>query len=654
MKVKAFLNNYPLQVLSFILAVVFTAIMSHYNWQVAVAQVCFIALISIAGMVRTRLINEKLKRAVKKTANYLDFSQKNSLDGFPFPVIVAEDNGKILWCNDLFYKSVIEDKQLQSDSVEQFIGANLAQLSSTDNYLIEYNEKKYTLYSNKITVKNSTTHMIYFVDDTLLKNIASEHELSRPAVLHIVVDNLEELSQKYKDSEIAVINGGIEKIIESWIAKFPCVMRKISNGKFFIVVEERGLVKMIEERFKVLDEIRAYEYDEKIIGISLSIGASRGSTMLECDNFARQALDMAQSRGGDQVALKTDGNYEFFGGVSSGMEKRTKTKTRIISAALEELLENSENVLVMGHCNSDLDSVGAAVGICSAAQAVGKSAKIVLYREKTLAEPLIKHLEDNGKGELFIEPEQAKSLINKKTLLVIVDTHRAQFLEHKPIYDAVQNVVVIDHHRKTVDYIDKAVIFYNEPIASSAAEMVTEILQYITVKSPIDSVTAEALLAGIMLDTRNFVLRTGVRSFEAAAYLRGRGANTVAVKRLFANSMENYKQRNNIIGNSTTYKNCALAIAPDNIENIRVVASQVADELLNIKGIKSSYVIFRTENSIDISARSMGEMNVQVIMEKLGGGGHQTMAATQLKDITMEEALSKLRDVLDDFFDEND
>lgn len=271
-----------------------------------------------------------------------------------------------------------------------------------------------------------------------------------------------------------------------------------------------------------------------------------------------------------------------------------------------------------------------------------------------MAEPLIKHLEDNGKGELFIEPEQAKSLINKKTLLVIVDTHRAQFLEYKPIYDAVQNVVVIDHHRKTVDYIDKAVIFYNEPIASSAAEMVTEILQYITVKSPIDSVTAEALLAGIMLDTRNFVLRTGVRSFEAAAYLRGRGANTVTVKRLFANSMENYKQRNNIIGNSTTYKNCALAIAPDNIENIRVVASQVADELLNIEGIKSSYVIFRTENSIDISARSMGEMNVQVIMEKLGGGGHQTMAATQLKDITMEEALSKLRDVLDDFFDEND
>ncbi len=654
MKVKTFLNNYPLQVLSFILAVVFTAIMSHYNWQVAVAQVCFIALISIAGMVRTKLINEKLKRAVKKTANYLDFSQKSSLDGFPFPVIVAEDNGKILWCNDLFYKSVIEDKQLQSDNIEQFIGASLAQLLSTDNYLIEYNGKKYTLYSNKITVKNNTTHMIYFVDDTSLKNIASEHELSRPAILHIVVDNLEELSQKYKDSEIAVINGGIEKIIESWTAKFPCIMRKISNGKFFIVVEERGLVKMIEERFKVLDEIRAYEYDEKIIGISLSIGASRGKTMLECDGFARQALDMAQSRGGDQVALKTDGNYEFFGGVSSGMEKRTKTKTRIISAALEELLKNSENVLVMGHCNSDLDCVGAAVGICSAAQSVGKSAKIVLYRKKTMAEPLIKHLEDNGKGELFIEPEQAKSLINKKTLLVIVDTHRAQFLEYKPIYDAVQNVVVIDHHRKTVDYIDKAVIFYNEPIASSAAEMVTEILQYITVKSPIDSVTAEALLAGIMLDTRNFVLRTGVRSFEAAAYLRGRGANTVTVKRLFANSMENYKQRNNIIGNSTTYKNCALAIAPDNIENIRVVASQVADELLNIEGIKSSYVIFRTENSIDISARSMGEMNVQVIMEKLGGGGHQTMAATQLKDITMEEALSKLRDVLDDFFDEND
>ncbi len=383
MRVKAFFTNYPLQILSFIIAVIFTAIMSYYNWQIAVVQAILLVAISFSGIIRTRLVNEKLKRAVKKTASYLDFSQKNALQGFPFPVIVTEDNGKILWCNDLFYKNVIADKQLQTDNIRQFIGKNLSEFLSTGKNITEYNEKKYTLYSNKITAKNNLMYIVYFVEDTLLKNISKEYELSRPAILHIAVDNLDELSQKYRDSEVAVINGGIEKIIESWTAMFPCVMRKISNGKFFVVVEERGLQNMIDERFKVLDEIRAFEYKEKIIGLSLSIGGSRGSNMLECDDSAKQSLDMAQSRGGDQVALKTDGNYEFFGGVSSGFEKRTKTKTRIVAAALEELFKNSENVLVMGHCYSDLDSIGAAVGVCCAAQAVGKPAKIVLYREKT-------------------------------------------------------------------------------------------------------------------------------------------------------------------------------------------------------------------------------------------------------------------------------
>jgi len=652
MKVKTFFMNYPIQITVFIIAMIFTGIMAYYNWQIAVVQVSLILVIAVVAIVRSKSVSDRLKRTVKKTADYLDYSQKNSLDGFPFPVVVAEENGKILWCNELFNAKVIVDEQLQSDDIKQFtLGMELSELLSMGSSSTEYKGKKYTLYLNKITPKNSTMYIIYFVDDTVLKNTAEEYELSRPAILHAVVDNLEEISQNYKDSEVAVINGGIEKIIESWTAQFPCVMRKISNGKSIIIVEERGLQKMIEERFKVLDEIRAFEYEEKIIGITLSIGCGRGNTMLECDESARQSLDMAQSRGGDQVALKTKGNYEFFGGVSSGVEKRTKTKTRIISAALAELLDSSENVIVMGHCYSDLDSIGAAVGVCSAAAAVGKSAKIALYREKTLAESLINHLESKGMGELFVEPEQAKALVNKKTLLVVVDTHRADFLEYRPIYDAVETVVVIDHHRKTVDYIDNAVIFYNEPTASSASEMITEILQYITVRTPLESVAAEALLAGIMLDTRNFVLRTGVRSFEAAAYLRGRGADTVAVKRLFANSMDNYKQRNAIIGNSTTYKNCALAIASEGVQNVRIVSSQVADELLNIEGIKSSYVIFKTGEIINISARSMGEMNVQVIMEKLGGGGHQTMAAAQLKNVTMEDALGRLRSALDDFFD---
>ena len=574
------------------------------------------------------------------------------MEEFPFPISVIDETGKIMWCNELFNTRLISSNYMEDDNIEQFIpGIDLSELSSLDIIVTEYNGKKFTIYPSKINSDNCELFCLFFVDDTVLKNTAEEYELSKPTVLHVVIDNIEEVSQNYKDSEVAVINGGLERIIESWIAKFPCIMRKVGNGKFFIVAEERGLQEMIEERFKVLDEIRSFLYADKIIGVTLSMGVGRGNSMLECDESARQSLDMAQSRGGDQVAIKTKGSYEFFGGISSGVQKRTSTKTRIIASALAELLDSCENVLVMGHCYSDLDSIGAAVGIYSAATTAGKSAKVVLYREKTLADSIIKHIEDRGMGDIFVEPEQAMELITKKTLLVVVDTHRADFLEYRPIYDAIDTVVVIDHHRKTVDYIDNAVIFYNEPAASSASEMVTEILQYITTKTPLAQTPAEALLAGIMLDTRNFVLRTGVRSFEAAAFLRGRGADTLTVKQLFANSMDNYKQRNAIIANSTKYKNCALAIAPDGIEDIRIVASQVADELLNISGIKSSYVLFRSSDGVNISARSMGEMNVQVIMEKLGGGGHQTMSAAQLKGATMEEAFAKLKEALDIFFE---
>lgn len=652
MKIKNFFANYPLQITATLLAIVFTGFMAYYNLIIAIAQSILIFAIVIVSVVIERVVSERLKQNVKNTAKYLDFSQKESLEGFPFPVVVVDESGKINWNNELFSEKIIGDNFLQNDNIEQFIpGIKLSELSTMDTVNIEFNSRKFTAFNSKIKSGTSEIYCFYFIDDTSLKNTADEFELSRPTVLHAVLDNLEDIYQNYKNSEVAVITGGIERIIESWTSKFPCVLRKIANGKFFIISEERGLESMMEERFKLLDEIRSFSYAEKQIGATISIGVGRGASMQECDESARQALEMAQSRGGDQVAIKTKGNYEFFGGISSGKEKRTNTKTRIIASAIAELIEGSENVLVMGHCYSDLDSIGASVGICSAATAMGKPAKIILYREKTVADSLINHLEERGMGELFIEPEQALELIHKKTLLVVVDTHRADFLEKRELYDKIDTVIVIDHHRKTVDYIDNAVIFYNEPAASSASEMVTEILQYINAKVPLDSTSAEALLAGIMLDTRNFVLRTGVRSFEAAAYLRSRGADTVTVKQLFANSMENYKLRNQIIGNSTTYKNCAISIAPDGIENVRIVASQVADELLNVSGIKSSYVLFRSTDSINISARSMGEMNVQIIMEKLGGGGHQTMAATQLKDATMEDALGKLKKELDDFFE---
>lgn len=650
-KIKSFFANHTLQIIAFVIGIICTGFVFLDNLPVAITQVILLIAIAIGSFLHSQISGRRLKKTVQMTSKYLSIKDTKTLEGFPFATAVVNQNGKIVWCNDLFYSQLVESELLVEDNISEFTGGlvidDIIELGSVE---VDTKERRYTVFVNKLVSENNMS-MLYFVDETELKNISDEYVLSKPAIMHVAVDNADEILQNYKDSEIAVVNGKIEIIIESWAAKFPCVMRKVSNGRYFIIVEERGLRDMIEEKFKVLEQIREFEYKDKVIGITLSVGVGRGDNMIDADKNARQSLDMAQGRGGDQVGIKSRGEYQFYGGLSSGVEKKTKTKTRIISTALSELIEGSENVLVMGHCYSDLDSIGAAVGVCCIAQSLGKDAKIVLYKEKSLAESLVNYLEQNGKDDLFIQPEKSLEFVHKRTLLVIVDTHRAEFLEYKELYDKVERVVVIDHHRRTVDYIQNAVIFYDEPTSSSASEMVTEIMQYTTDKKFVDSIIAESLLSGIMLDTRNFILRTGVRSFEAAAFLRSRGADTVAVKQLFANSMDNYRQRNAIIGDCTTYKNCAIAVAPENIQNIRIVSSQVADELLNVTGIKSSYVIFKTEDKINISARSMGEMNVQIIMEKLGGGGHQTMSAAQLDEKDVNVCVTKLKEVLDYYFE---
>lgn len=353
---------------------------------------------------------------------------------------------------------------------------------------------------------------------------------------------------------------------------------------------------------------------------------------------------MALGRGGDQVALRNENNeYEFFGGVSKGVEKRTKVRTRMVASAIAETISSSENVLVMGHRFADLDALGSAVGVAMIAKALNKDVKIVMSKETTLALPLLKYLSDNGMGDLVTEPSESAKYVGEKTLLVIVDTHRKSFSEYPELFDLVGSVIVIDHHRKTVDHINKAVIFYHEPYASSASEMVTELIEYMNFEIDVPKICAEALLSGITLDTKNFVMKAGVRTFEAAAYLRSLGADTVAVKQLFSNSMKTQKDKSEVVKNAAMYKSCAVGAVDFESDNIRIVASQAADELLNTDGVKASFVLFKTGDTINISARSYGEINVQLVMEALGGGGHQTMAAAQLQNETFENALNLLK-----------
>ena len=428
-------------------------------------------------------------------------------------------------------------------------------------------------------------------------------------------------------------------------------IKRYDGDKFLMVVEERHLEKIIEGRFSILDEIRKIETNSGV-SVTLSIGVGRGEeTLAQSELSASQALDMALGRGGDQAAVKTRTQYEFYGGVSKGVEKRTKVKSRIVANALSELIETADHVLVMGHKFGDLDCIGAAVGMATAIRSIGKQAEVVVDRDKNLAKILIEMVTKDGNNNLFVDPEEARFSITPETLLIICDTHTPNLVESLEVYERCKTVVVIDHHRKMVNHIDNAVIFYHEPYASSASEMVTELIQYMGDNCRISSVVAQALLSGIMLDTRNFVLKTGVRTFEAAAYLRRIGADTIVVRKLFASTLDSYQRKTRIVNAAQIYKSCAVAESDFSSDDMRIVAPQAADELLGIDGVDGSFVLYEAGGCINISARSMGAINVQLIMEKLGGGGHHTMAGAQIRNVEMEKAKQMLFESIDDYFE---
>lgn len=363
---------------------------------------------------------------------------------------------------------------------------------------------------------------------------------------------------------------------------------------------------------------------------------------------ARKALEMALGRGGDQVAIIRDGNYEFFGGTAAATEKVSKVRMRVIANAISRAVNDADKVYIMGHRFSDLDCVGAAIGMqCIMEKSFKRYAKVVINRDTSMARMLIDYANERLDSHIFVTPEDAIKGVTAKTLLIIVDTHLKTSLESAELYDKCKRVVVIDHHRRAVNYINNALVFCHEPSASSACEMCCEIISYLDDK-PLGYTQADALLAGIMLDTKNFVLKTGVRTFEAAAYLRRKGANTLTVKEMFSGSIETYREKVDIVCRCEITNGCAISTSERTDGDVRLAAAQAADEMLSLTGVAASFVIFPDGERINISARSYGKVNVQVIMEKLGGGGHQTMAATQLYDTTMEQAMEQLKTAIDE------
>jgi c-di-AMP phosphodiesterase-like protein len=579
-------------------------------------------------------------------------AQRDSVAEFPMATMILRENGEVLWCNDQCRRHVLEGEDAFGKNISQLMPqVDLQGEMPPEGQNITVRGRMYNLYFVRTDRQAEPVYVLYFIDDHDLKTYAKEYFDSRPWVLLMVIDNFSELFLDAKENERSKTMGEIEHIIETFVEENCGLLKKLEKDRYIAVIEDRYMRRVEASRFQILDQIRSITAGDRIPAtMSIGVGSKEGS-LHESEALARQALDMALGRGGDQAAVKLRDGYEFFGGVSKGVEKRNKVRTRIVANAITEIVQTSENILVMGHRFADLDCVGAAVGLCAGLRNMGKSPRIVLDQGRSLAQPLVRKMQKAGLGGLFITPAEALESLTADSLLFVVDTHVKTLLESPEVYAGCRNIVVIDHHRKMVDHIDNAIIFFHEPYASSTCEMVAELDQYLGEKQRVSSVEAEAMLAGIMLDTKNFTLRTGVRTFEAAAFLRRMGADTIEVRKLFTSSMEAYQKKTQLVASAQVYRGCAVAYTTIQMEDMRVVASQAADELLNISGVDASFILFASGTGVNISARSMGAVNVQIIMEALGGGGHLTMAAAQIPEITMDQGRQRLEEAIDQYFE---
>ena len=574
---------------------------------------------------------------------------KFSLEPLSQPVVLLSGE-TVLWYNDQFRQRMLGGQDLLVSRVQKVIpGLNLQQARTQEGQQLTLADGVWSAHSSTVPGDAETMTLVVFNEETALRRVEAEYKASRPGYLVFLVDGYDDVFSDMLDSERARLLEGINRVLEEMIGRGTGFLRRVASGRYIAVVEERQLEQFAKRGYDVLDKIRALDPS---VNLSLSIGIGRGAkTLREAQDMAVQALDMAQGRGGDQAAEMTPDGFTFYGGVSHGVEKRSKVRSRIVADQLVKLIKEADHVVIMGHRMSDLDAIGSAEGVLRICKICDVPAVIAVRRDATLASSLINALVAAGQEDDFIDPKGALPIISKRTLCIVVDTYQANLVESKEILEKCGKVAVIDHHRKGVGFIENPALVCHEPYSSSASELVTELLQYVGERDDKPNrVEAEGLLAGIMLDTRDFTLHTGVRTFEAAAALRRYGAETERVRQLFDVSMVEYAAKAELVERAQMYKNCAISVGGEIAPEARVAIAQAANDLLRIQNVDASFVAVQVGSGVNISARSLGAVNVQVIMESLGGGGHQTMAAAQLKHITPEAARARIEDAIDQYW----
>lgn len=643
----------------FFLLVFTVATLFFRMYYLAAAEGAVVLLLVVYALIVRRRREKQLAAYIESITYDTESAKNNTLMNFPLPIAVFRlDDSRIIWGNDMFFDMCgATGTRLDvsiADMVPQFSGKWLLEGKSQYPTLLEIGQRKYQLHGNiirsdKSVENNAFMGITYWLDVTEYDDIRIEYEASRPVPGVVVIDNMDELTRNQPDRVKNDIRDAVEDKLRQWCDEYKGILRRFDRDRYLVVFEKRNVEQMKQDKFKITEELHQVESPTGI-DASISIGLGEdGASLGEGLQFADMGIELALSRGGDQAVVKNRLSFEFFGGRDFEVEKRTKVKSRVMANTLAELVRDSSRVLVMGHRFADLDSVGAAVGVCCLARKCGVKANIVIDLNHNAARLLIQRLRHEPEyKDMFISPQEAMLRADGHTLLVAVDTNRPEQVEDADLLTACNRVAVIDHHRVAATYIHNAALGFIEPYASSACELITEILQELADQGDVLRCEAEAMLAGIVLDTKSFSIRTGERTFDAAAYLRRAGADTAEVKKLFQTDMVDTIARYKIMQSAQLYRNVAIA-SPEEPQD-RIVSAQAADELLNISGVDASVVIAPDGNGgIFASARSIGELNVQIIMEKLGGGGNRSAAAVQFADMALPEAVQKVYAAIDEY-----
>ena len=593
----------------------------------------------------------------------MDETTKKAIMNLPIPLCILEFDGNISWYNNKFYE-MTGSSDLLGENIDNITkNLNLRKVLNENKEMytdVTYKDREYTVVYN--VIKNEQDKqvkylmMLYWMDKTEYLALSKKYDEEKNIIMLIQVDGYDEVLKSASEDKRSLIPLELEKILSGLETSIQAAIKRTSKDKYIVITNKKGLSKMQENKFTILDVVREIDYGNTL-PVTISIGVGRdGESVHENIKLATGALDLALGRGGDQAIVKTKDKFEFYGGKSKAVEKTTKVKSRLIGHALKEIVSQSNTVYIMGHKYPDLDAMGAAVGIYDICKSLKKETYIVLDSVNESIDEFVNRLNKNEyyKG-LFITKEEAIKSCTKDTLVVVVDTHRPSYTECEELLNISKKIAVIDHHRKGVESIQDTVLAFHEIYVSSTCEMVTEIVQYLEEDVKINKLTAEGLLAGINLDTKFFAFKTGVRTFEAASYLKKAGADTTEVKKLFRTTVEDFKVKAEIISNTKIIDNrICISYARKHTDNINVVIAQAADELLTVKNIEASFILGEKNDTVFISARSLGKINVHVLMEKLGGGGHMDIAGAQIEGVSIQEAYTIVHRIIEDYLREED